>query len=283
MLQIRPMRTNDVPFAIRLTDQEKWGVTRLVLKRILRLDPHGSFIATDGPKRVGLATTTSYGKKLAWIGNVIVDKEYRGKHVGRALVQHAVQYLRRSGIRHIALYCFDENVEFYLNLGFVRDVPFVRLRRKPKPFHIAPSLPKPRQTLSLNVLLVKDEKAFGADRSKLLRMVLRTESGWFVGHSHGPSIAYLLVKEYGDDCEFGPWVCIRPRRNDPKEMLRWALTKTAWKPIEVSCLRANHRALSLLKSHGFQVIQEGYRMYFGKRTRLGDPKAEFALGFLDKG
>jgi len=277
------MRIDDIPFAIRLSDQEEWGVTRGDLKRILQLDPRGSFTATDGTKRLGLMTTTSYGKKLAWVGNVIVDKRYRGKHVGCILVQHAVHYLRRLGIKHIALYCFDENVKFYRNLGFVLDVPFVRLRRKPRPVHPPVSLFKPQGSLSLKALLSTDKEAFGANRSKLIRMVLRTKSGWYDGFSRGPSTAYFLVKVYRDMYEFGPWICIRPRRNEPREMLRWFLSKTAKKTIEVTCLRANRSALNLLKSHGFQVIHEGYRMYFAKIPRIGDPKANFALGFLDKG
>jgi ribosomal protein S18 acetylase RimI-like enzyme len=276
------MRIDDIPFAIRLSDQENWGVTREVLERILQLDPSGSFIALDGTKRRGLTTTISYGKKLAWIGNVIVERRYRGMQIGRTLVQHAVHYLRRSRIKHIALYCFNENVRFYRSLGFVRDVPFVRLRRNPR---LVPPISSfmPHRRLSLAGLLSADEQAFGADRSKLIRMFLKAKAGWYVGFSRGSAAAYFLVKEYRDDCEFGPWVCIRPRMDEQKEMLSWVLSKTAKKPIEVSCLRANRRALSLLKSYGFRVIQEGYRMYLPEIARMGDPEANFALGFLDKG
>jgi predicted GNAT family N-acyltransferase len=229
-----------------------------------------------------MTTTTSYGRKLAWIGNVIVDRDHRGKDIGHTLVQHALDYLQRSRIKHIALYCFDENVKFYRRLGFVRDAPFVRLRRKPKPIRSVTL--NPHRSLPLRALISADREAFGADRSRLIRMVLRTKAGWYLGSSKAPSASsYLLVKEYKEMYEFGPWVCIRPPRAEPGEMLHLALTKTAEKPIEVSCLSDHREALTLMRTHGFEVTSHGYRMYLDKIPQIGKPEASYALGFLDKG
>lgn len=278
------MRSEDIPFAIRLSDQEKWGVTRRDLTRILQLHPKGSFVALDGLRRVGLLTTTSYGRKLAWIGNVIVDREHRGKRIGKTLVQNAIEHLQRTRVKHIGLYCFDENVRFYRRLGFVRDTPFVRLQRKPKPFR--PSLPQETliPSLPLRALLSADRKAFGADRSRLIQMVLGMKAGWYLGFTNGASAgSYLLVKEYRDMCEFGPWVCIRPRKDQARQMLHVALSRTARKPIEVSCLRNHNEAVSLLRKNSFEIIRHGYRMYLDKIPRIGSAEANYALGFLDKG
>ena len=115
-------------------------------------------------------------------------------------------------------------------------------------------------------------------------MVLNTAAGWYVGFSNSPSASsYLLVKEYNDMYEFGPWVCIRPPQSHPKEMLRLVLTRTARKPIEVSCLRNHKEAFTLLRKHGFQVMRHGYLMYFRKIPRIGKSAVNYALGFLDKG
>lgn len=284
MLKIRTMRNEDIPFAIRLTNQERWGVTRSDLRRILQLDPKGSFIASDGPKKVGLITTTSYGRKLAWIGNVIVDRDHRGRYIGRILVQHAIKYLQGTRIKHIALYCFDENVKFYRRLGFVRYASFVRLRRRPKPLRPTASSTYPLRALPLRGVFSADRIAFGADRSRLIRRVLGTKAGWYVGFSnHTSASSYLLVKEYKEMYELGPWVCIKPPRAQPKEMLDMVIAKTEGKPIEVSCLRDNRKAYKLLRKRGFQVTNHGYRMYLGKIPRIGKPAANYALGFMDKG
>jgi predicted N-acetyltransferase YhbS len=282
MSQIRTMHVADIPFAVRLTNQEKWGVLQSDLTRVLRLNPRGSFIAYEGPHRVGLITTTRYGRRLAWIGNVIVDRDHRGKHIGNSLVQRAVNHLQQLDVEHIALYCFNENVKFYRQLGFVRDVPFARLRKR-KRLNSTPHPIPARQNVPLRLVLESDRKAFGADRSKLIRMVLRSKAGWYLGFVNDPDASsYLLVKKYGDMFEFGPWVCINPPRSQPREMLSLAMARASGKPIEVSCFE-NHPAFALFSERGFRKLNQGYRMFYGKVPRVGSWKANYALGFLDKG
>lgn len=284
MLKIRKMRSEDIQFAIRLSNQEKWGVTRGDLTRILQLDPRGSFVAVYGSTRVGLLTTTSYGRKLAWIGNVIVDRKHRGNRIGRTLVQNAIDHLQRTKVEHIGLYCFDENVRFYRRLRFVRDAPFVRLHRKPKPYHPSPLQGKAAPSLPLRELFSADRKAFGADRSRLIQMILRTKAGWYFGTvTRASARSYILVKQYRDMFEFGPWVCIRPQKDQPRQILQSALSKTDQKPIEVSCLRNHRKAFLLFQKNGFETIRHGYRMYLDNIPKIGDTETNYALGFLDKG
>lgn len=278
------MRSNDIPFAIRLTDQEQWGVTRNALRRLIRLNPQGCFIAYDGSTRLGLTTATIYGRKLAWIGNVIVDKNHRGKHVGQSLVRHVVSSLQKSRAKHIALYCFREHEKFYENLGFVKDRPFLRLRRNARKAEYPKNPIHFRRLPSLSRVIAADKEAFGADRSKLIRAVLAEKAGWYLGSSRGiSSTSYLMVKEYSEDCEFGPWICINPLRDDPSEMIARALTMIRSVPVEISCLRENRTALETLKTNGFRTIREGYRMFFGEKARIGNDSLQYALGFLDKG
>lgn len=282
MLRIRTMHIEDIPFALRLSDQENWGMTQNDLRRILRLNPRGSFLAYDGTRKLGLATTTSFGKKVAWIGNVIVEKRLRGKHIGHRLGEHAVTYLKKSKIQHVALYAYDQNVEFYENLGFVKDRQFLRMKRRAS--EVRYSKYDFKCKLNFRRLLSVDRKAFGADRSQLIRLLASEENTWCLGITRGlESAAYLIIKRFPNDSEFGPWVGIKTSKDELRSMLRAALAKTGRNPIEASCLRNNSRALDLLKSHGFRTVTEGYRMYYEERPHLGDDRAQYALGFLDKG
>jgi ribosomal protein S18 acetylase RimI-like enzyme len=278
------MRREDIPFAVRLTNGEKWGVTRADLERLIRLNPRGCFVACDGNRRLGLTTTTAYGKKLAWIGNVIVHRNYRGRHVGRALVEQATLHLQETGAEHIALYCYKEQASFYENLGFLRDRPFLRLRRraaKAERFKKESDLKRPPSMASL---LAADMQAFGADRSKLIRAVLADDAGWILGFAHGTSsTSYLMVKESAEECEFGPWICLDPSPDEPSRMMHQALIRVGSLPVEVGCLRGNRPAMRTLKMNGFRAIREGYRMFFQEKAKIGDDNAQYGLGFLDKG
>jgi GNAT superfamily N-acetyltransferase len=276
------MHRTDIPFAIRLTNLEGWGITGTDFERIIRLDPRGSFIVCLGTKRVGMVTTTSYGKETAWIGNVVVKEVARGRHIGQKLVEHAVAYLRGSGISRIALYCMWKNVRFYEKLGFVRDVRFVRLHRKPQSERprsehdqdfAKPSL--------LPRMLAVDRKAFGADRSKLLRLLLTENRHGVIFGSENES--FLVVKTYNDMSEFGPWVGTASFNENDVRLIKRLTNKYEGKPIEASCLVSNRMGLNSLKRNGFRVTNVGYRMWYTKKQKIGVDRANFLLGFLDKG
>jgi predicted GNAT family acetyltransferase len=234
--------------------------------------------------RTGLATTTVYGKELAWIGNVIVDTDHRGKHIGQSLVEHAVSFLQKSGVRHIALYCYNEHERFYENLGFVKDSSFLRLRRSAQLVKRSLNQSQSIRSPPLAKIIEADRMAFGADRSKLIREVLRDKAGRYFGSGRDTSSAScLMVREYSDDCELGPWICTNPTGEEPGEMLSRALIMIRPVPVEVSCLSENKGAVHAFEVNDFRKVREGCRMFFERVTKLGNDRSQYALGFLDKG
>jgi N-acetylglutamate synthase-like GNAT family acetyltransferase len=275
------MCRTDIPFAIRLTNLEGWGITTTDFERIIRLDPTGSFIVCLGKKRVGMVTTTSYGKEMAWIGNVVVKEVARGRHIGQRLVEHAVAYLRGSGIRKIALYCMWKNVRFYEKLGFVRDVRFVRLHRKAQYRYDSKRDRDFGNSSLLTSMLAVDKKAFGADRSKLLRLLLTDDRHGVIFDSNNRS--FLVVKTYSEMSEFGPWVGTTSFDDNDGKLIKHITNRYGRKPIEASCLVSNRKVLNVLKRDGFRVTNVGYRMCYARKQRIGCDQVNFLLGFLDKG
>jgi len=283
MLRIMTMRSNDIPFAVHLTNREDWGIPQRDFQRILKLDSKGSFIAAEGTKRIGLTTSTSYGKEVAWIGNVVVQGRHRGKHVGQSLVTHAVNYLHKKHVKHVALYCFDENVEFYKKLGFRKGFAFGRLRREAKQVERKTHPIISHESLGPSAILALDRKAFGADRSRLIRELLRSKVASVVSVAHRDSRAYLLSKHYEDMCELGPWVSDHVGLEELNSMLHESLVGVRGKAAEVSAPLQNARILRLLNRLDFRVVRTGHSMYFDEVPRIGAPRAVLALGFLDKG
>jgi ribosomal protein S18 acetylase RimI-like enzyme len=277
------MRGDDIPFAVQLTNQENWNIPPRDFQRILKLDPRGSFIATEGTRRIGLTTSASYGREIAWIGNVVVQKRHRGKHVGQSLVTQAVNYLHKKHVKHVALYCFDEDVEFYKKLGFLKGARFGRLRREgTEVSHSTPEI-NSHQSLTLSAILTVDKKAFGADRSKLIRDLIRSKVASVLSIAHGDARAYLLIKDYEDMCELGPWVSVRASREELNLILRESFTRTRGKAVEVSTLLRSVQVLRMLNRYDFRMVRTGRSMYFDEIPRIGAPAAVLALGFLDKG
>jgi len=281
MIRISRMRIGDIPFAVKLSAQEDWGTPRSDFLRILRIKPHGSFVASEASSRVGMITTVTFGKNLAWIGNVIVDKKHRGNHIGQRMVRKALDHLKMLHVKHIALYCFRNNVEFYRKLGFVEDARFVRLRRSRQSSRSFKKESGKQLTL-LRVLSV-DRKAFGADRSEFIQSWVNERAGTYFGFAERRTSTFLFVKKYPTMFDFGPGVSFGASDEDLRRLLAESVNYAQNKPIEVSCFAKNRNMLTLLHEFGFEVTNIGSRMFWGHSARLGFDNANILLGFLDKG
>ncbi len=72
--------------------------------------------AWDGERLVGFARAISDGEHRAYIEDVVVDPEYRGRGIGERIVAALVQAIGRVHI--VSLFCEPERVEFYGRNGF---------------------------------------------------------------------------------------------------------------------------------------------------------------------
>ncbi|MEP7323234.1 MAG: GNAT family N-acetyltransferase [Saprospiraceae bacterium] len=82
------------------------------------------FIAMDQGQILGSLTLAWYPVPTtirAWIEDVVVDKNHRGKKIGEALILHAIEEAKRSGIKQVDLTSRPDRIEankLYLKLGF---------------------------------------------------------------------------------------------------------------------------------------------------------------------
>lgn len=66
----------------------------------------------------------------AFIFDVIVKESYRGKELGRALINVILQNPSLQGVKHVELYCRPEMVTFYEKWGFSKvlgELTFMRM------------------------------------------------------------------------------------------------------------------------------------------------------------
>ncbi len=93
------------------------------LKWLRHRDPQGSFIAYDEDRPVGFIATDSrwdHGT-IGAIHELVVDPEYQGRGLGRALLLRGMAYLRSRGCRVCELWVGERNQRaraLYQALGF---------------------------------------------------------------------------------------------------------------------------------------------------------------------
>lgn len=81
----------------------------------------GNGASSSSETLVGLARATSDHAFNATIWDVIVDPDYQGQGLGRALVEQVVRALLRREIGNVTLFADAKVVEFYRQMGFECD------------------------------------------------------------------------------------------------------------------------------------------------------------------
>jgi len=73
-------------------------------------------IARDGKRIVGFCALHIYSKKLAEIRSIIIDKEYRGRGIGKNLVNFLIKEGRNLYVESIFALTYER--EFFQKIGF---------------------------------------------------------------------------------------------------------------------------------------------------------------------
>ncbi|MDE1226168.1 GNAT family N-acetyltransferase [Vibrio aestuarianus] len=129
MVKIREMDIADYDDVIRL-----WGQTEGMslrdadskesINNYLIRNPKLSFVAVSANEIVGAVLVGTDGRR-GYLQHLAVSSNYRGKNLGRELVNQAISALANVGVPKTHLFVYNENVnaqQFYEKLGwFPRD------------------------------------------------------------------------------------------------------------------------------------------------------------------
>ena len=91
--QLRPMELGDIGSALELSNAECWNQTEKDWKVLIENPENVWMMAEDGNHVIGTTTAINYSNQVAWIGMVLVDKEYRGQGVSKSLLTNIFKKL----------------------------------------------------------------------------------------------------------------------------------------------------------------------------------------------
>jgi predicted N-acetyltransferase YhbS len=167
-IEIRLLCRKDVPHSAAIARAEGWNQTESDWLALLRHSPEGCFAATSNGMPIGAVTTIRHGRKLAWIGMMLVQPEFRGRGVGKRLMRAALDHLLQAQTETVKLDATPAGLNLYNSLGFTAQLAIQRWELVSE---ILPQVDENSARQSVDQLRpaihALDRMAFGANRSAL--------------------------------------------------------------------------------------------------------------------
>jgi GNAT superfamily N-acetyltransferase len=273
-MQFRTMTTAEIPGGMRLKEFAGWNQTPADWERFLRASPEGCFFAEERGQVVGTATTIVYSGKVAWIGMVLVDPDYRGRGMGTALLEAAIEHLDARGVPTVKLDATPQGKPIYEKLGFVPEYEIERWVLHREPTTVPSTEPAPVPDIDRIVEL--DHEVFGADRGELLHSLhLDAPDFTLAVELQGEVVGYALGRGGSRADHLGPWMAW----DEPTawELLDEFLRRSARDTVFVDCLKDNPVARALVRSRNFQFSRPLTRMVRGPNSHSGRPELLCAI------
>jgi GNAT superfamily N-acetyltransferase len=274
------MTRADIPAAMRLKEIAGWNQTDADWRRFLDSSPLGCFVAECDAAVRGTVATISFERRVAWIGMVLVDPEYRSQGLGTALLQRAIDHLDQLKVPVLKLDATPQGQPLYEKLGFRTEYEIERWARRNAPARPATSPTAVARGLVLPEMLEtickRDREIFGADRGVLLKSLYEdapeltralVDSGRVAGYAFGRRGSFAD--------HLGPWIAIKA--GVARHLLEEFLASSTRKMQIADCVTAHPEARDLLQSFGFSYSRPLTRMYRGSNDYPGRPELVCAI------
>jgi predicted N-acetyltransferase YhbS len=271
--EIRLLRESDIPAALRLKELARWNQSENDWLRLLRLQPSGCFCATINGEVVGTTTTTTYGQELAWVGMVLVAPKRRKLGIATRLMHAAMEYLSNAGIGTIKLDATPAGLPLYEKLGFKEESLIERWQG------IAGTRVVDGPTWDSTArreALVLDHRTFGADRSKLIDMLIEDccVTPVIARAVDGPLSGYALARHGSDAVYVGP--VLAKGVDTATTILDRLFDEVSGQPVYLDLNTNFEGGRNILTERGFVKQRDLVRMFYGKESEAGSSSAIFA-------
>jgi len=276
MTVIRCFEPDDLDFADRQKEREGWAASRDQFKLYLEHDPDGCFVATIDDQPVGMVTTACFGPS-GWIGNLIVEPDFRSRGVGRALMEHGLDRLRERGATTVRLEGDPPGIPLYRKLGFAGEFESCRLKlpeSKEKPMLDDPPA-EPMTSGDLDEMAALDTEIVGPNRRRFLELKFFAAELAFVRRRNGRIVASLLASPTNRGFRIAPCVALEP--TDGRCVIAAAISAASGQAVLIGLPALNTNALTMLAEMGFEKGASSLRMRFGPPIDAGDPTRVFAI------
>ncbi len=271
------MTEADIGFAVSMTDYERWAYLEDDFKRLIKLSPEGCFVAWENDKRIGMITSVTYAD-YAFLGCLIVRKEYRGRKIGEALIHRAIDHLHGRSVRCIELDGVFSAASLYRRLGFKDKYLSLRFARYPS--GRAEQKKEPAGSCSPEELTSFDFAQTGINRKELLNCYFPefANSLYVTGNNRLTGYAFVTPRK-GGFLKIGPMVT--KNKKSAGQILSDILKDYGGGTIVIGVPAVNTAATTIMLRMGFIHGPPALRMYLGEKRDY--ETSIYGIAAADKG
>jgi GNAT superfamily N-acetyltransferase len=279
-IRTRRLGVDDLGTLLRLKEQAGWNQLPADLERYLCLEPEGCFLAEWDATPVGTACGFLFGP-VAWVAMVLVEESYRGRGIGRALLERVLQFVEERGATTVRLDATALGQALYERFDFTAQYRLVRYQSQHPVSNGdsaagVQSLPADR----LEEVIELDRQMTRTDRTKLISRLYAESPGAFRIVCDGRAIqGYIAARPGSKAGHIGP--CLATREAGPL-LLADTLHRNRSQPAFIDVPVGHVAASRWLVAHGFTPYREQVRMCRGKPV-LEDIDSLWASSGSEKG
>jgi GNAT superfamily N-acetyltransferase len=275
---LRPMELSDIGSAMKLSTAEGWNQTERDWKLFIENPDNVCMVAECGNKVIGTTTTINYSNQVAWIGMVLVDKEYRGLGVSKSLLTNIFKNL--ESCKSVKLDATPEGQQVYKKFDFKDEYLIARMTNSS--MKDLPSddgndiLPEPIQLKHIPEIIALDEIIFGANRTQLIKSLVREypDKGWLMKRNNEIT-GFALGRDGNKYHHIGPVVAANTA--DAKALIAKVLKKLSNQPVVADVLCDKEDLIAWLSSIGFVKQRHFTRMYRKENTVAGKAGEQYLI------
>lgn len=276
-IQIRKLLSEDIERAMKLVFAEGWNQTEKDWQ-LLIINPHNECLVAEADgKLLGTASAINYLNNVAWIGMVLVDKEYRGNGISKILLSYIFEELKSC--KSIKLDATPIGEAVYKKLGFVSEYQISRfVSTSFETLHCKETkiIPQKVKKKDIPSIIEFDLHSFGVDRTQLIRSLVKDypDKSWVLKQNDN-IIGFALGRKGNKYHQIGP-VSARSSGN-AQLLITHALKDLYRQSIVVDILDDKQELSAWLNSIGFMEQRCFTRMFLKNNPFPGEKNLQYLI------
>ena len=276
-VQLRKMLLSDMDGLMKLKDAEGWNQLKKDWALLINYKESVNLVAVLDDRIVGTVTAINYASTVAWIGMMLVDRNYRGRGISKLLLLEVIDKLDKC--KSIKLDATPSGRPVYLKLGFKDEYTLYRMTN-PSVSKISLS-DNPIETEKMrpgDILKVAafDRKVFGADRTELITSLYEScpELAWII--KEDKKVAGFCLGRRGQNfTQIGPVYASSEKR--AKALIRSAINQIIGQAVVVDIPAKQSETERWLEACGFISQRPFERMYLTNNPHPGNTESQYLI------